>query len=361
MEVGEQITVAGLIQALEAGGGILRLADPADGTRRAYRRAIHSARLSAAVPLDRRLQHTGRDRGDLVIRLVPASDDSPQAIPKPVAIPDEDDLRLEGTSELLRTAASLRTSADARPRALRILRALSEEAGRRGYGVQLGGNGAVLAITVGRDRFEFDLFEEDDVVDIVPEAEMATKRFSWQRVSPRSTPVPSGRLVLRLHHRYRKASWADRTRWRLEDRLGHSLEHIESLAREAEERRRDASDQARQRRSAWLDAMAAARERHIEAFNRRRMETQLTAWDTARGLRAFANSLAAAVAAEGDPERAARMSDWQRRILSEADRIDPLALPAELSFVIPDDIGPADLEPHMPRGMSVHRPPDVPD
>jgi hypothetical protein len=69
MEAAERITAAGLIQALEACGGILRLTEPADSTRRAYRRAIHSARRSDAVPLDRRLQLTGRDRGDLVIRL----------------------------------------------------------------------------------------------------------------------------------------------------------------------------------------------------------------------------------------------------------------------------------------------------
>ncbi len=41
MDAGEQITAAGLICALEAGGGILRVTDPADLVRRAYRRAIH--------------------------------------------------------------------------------------------------------------------------------------------------------------------------------------------------------------------------------------------------------------------------------------------------------------------------------
>jgi hypothetical protein len=361
MEAAERITAAGLIQTLEAGGGILRLTDPADSTRRAYRRAIHSARRSDAVPLDRRLQLTGRDRGDLVIRLVPASDDTPRATPKLVAILDEDDVRLDGAPELLRAVASLRTSTDARARALRILFALSEEAGRRGHVVQLGGDGAVLAITIGRDRFEFDLFEEDDVADVVPEAELATKRFSWQRVSPRSSAIPSGRLVLRLLHEYRQASWADRTRWRLEDRLGHALEHIELLARDAEDRRREARVDALERRGIWDAAMAAAREQFIEAFNRRRMEAQLTAWDKARGLRAYADRLADAASAEADPEHAARMSDWRRRILAEADQIDPLASPADLPFDITDDIRPADLEPYMPRGMSVYRPPDVPD
>lgn len=357
----DQITAVRLIEAIEAAGGILRVPDPSDRDRQGYRRAIHAARESGAVPRDLRLRHSGRDRGDLVIRLVPVSDRSPRPRPEAVPIPDEEDLPVEGSPELARVVASLRTSAKLRPRAFRIIRALIEEATRRGHEAQVGSNGAVLAIAVGRDRFSFDLFEEDDIVDVVPEAVVATKRFSWQRVSPHSSAVPSGRLVLRLRDGYRQASWADRTRWRLEDRLGHALEHIESLARDAEGRRQDARDQALQRRGAWDAAIAAARELHVEAFNRRRMEMQLAAWDTARGLRAYADVLAAAVAHETAPERVARMADWQRRILSEAARIDPLASPDDLSFVLPDDIKPADLEPYMPRGMSVHRPPEVPD
>ncbi len=349
------------IHALEAGGGILRLTDPADRVRREYRRAIHAARTSDALPLDKRLQLSGRDRGDLVIRLVQASEGAPRATPEPVPVPEGDDLRLDAAPQLLGVAALLRASADALPRALQILRALSEEAGRRGHGVQFGGGSAVLAITVGRERFEFDLYEEDDVVDIVPEPELAAKRFGWQRVSPRSAAVPSGRLVLRLHHGNRQASWADRTHWRLEDRLGHAFAHIESIARDAEERWQDARVQAMQRLSLWDIALAAAREQFVETFNRRQMEAQLAACDKARGLRAYADSLAAAVSAEADAEHSARMSDWRRRILAEADQIDPLASPADLRFVVPDDIRPADLEPYMPRGMSAYRPPDVSD
>jgi len=45
------------------------------------------------------------------------------------------------------------------------------------------------------------------------------------------------------------------------------------------------------------------------------METQLAGWDKARGLRAYADRVAAAVAAEADPERTAQLSDWLRRIL----------------------------------------------
>ena len=87
MDAVEQITAAGLICALEAGGGILRVTDPADRVWRAYRRAIHAARASDAVPQDKRLELRGRDQGELVIRLVPAADGVPRTAPEPIPLP----------------------------------------------------------------------------------------------------------------------------------------------------------------------------------------------------------------------------------------------------------------------------------
>lgn len=272
----------------------------------------------------------------------------------------ESDVDRGGPLGQLHDAESLRVSGDARPRALRILHDLAGEAERRGHAIQVGGE-VVLAITIGPDRYEFELIEEDDIIDIVPDDEVATKRFAWQRVSPRTEARPSGRLVLRLRRDYRRRSWADRSRWRLEDRLEQALTYIEAEALEAEDRREVARQEAERRRDAWDQAVAEARVRHVEESNRRRMETQLAAWDRARGLRAYAERLVAAVAAETDPGRAARMADWQLRIVAKAEQIDPLGSPDELRFVVPDDIGPAELEPYMPNGMSARRPPDVPN
>jgi hypothetical protein len=60
---------AGLIQEIQQAGGTLHVADPDDGTRARYRRALHAARQHGAVPEGCHLLHTGRDEGDLVIRL----------------------------------------------------------------------------------------------------------------------------------------------------------------------------------------------------------------------------------------------------------------------------------------------------
>jgi hypothetical protein len=58
-----------LVKRLEREGGTVRIVDPDDATRALYRRALHSAKRSGVVPAGHRLLHTGRDRGDLIIRL----------------------------------------------------------------------------------------------------------------------------------------------------------------------------------------------------------------------------------------------------------------------------------------------------
>ena len=42
----------------------------------------------------------------------------------------------------------------------------------------------------------------------------------------------------------------------------------------------------------------------------------------------------------------------------EADRLDPLRQPGELTTVVPPEVKPSDLQPFMPRGFSAGYPPD---
>lgn len=58
-----------LLDELAAGDGILRVEQPDPSTRARYRQAIHAAKQHRLVPDGHQLRHTGRDRGDLVIRL----------------------------------------------------------------------------------------------------------------------------------------------------------------------------------------------------------------------------------------------------------------------------------------------------
>ena len=66
-----------LIRALEGAGGTLRVPNPSGSVRHACRSAIHDALERHLVPAGHRLRHTGRDKGDLVIRLVSEADAMP--------------------------------------------------------------------------------------------------------------------------------------------------------------------------------------------------------------------------------------------------------------------------------------------
>lgn len=303
-----RVEAAELADRIVASGGTRRVADPDRSTRAAYRRAIHAVRRSGLVPDGLRLQISGCDRGDLVLRLV--DDESPYT-PAPVAVGSGDELSARESAVLPELAHLVAVSPTALPRAIRILVALADEARRRGHGADLGHDRAVLTITIGRDRFRFGLREEDEVVDVIVDEDVAAKRFAWQRVTPRRESRPSGRLVLRLpldHGRSR--SWGDRERWTLESRLPHALAFVESSARESEAGRQAKRADAQRQLDAWHVAMADARERFIVATNRERLATQVAAWQRARDLHAYADSLSALVDEGGDPAIARKIEDW---------------------------------------------------
>jgi hypothetical protein len=73
--IGPSVSVSprSLIDQLQA-DGIVTLTDPTAFTRAAYRSAISRAITEGLVPDGYALRHSGRDRGDLVIRLVVASE-----------------------------------------------------------------------------------------------------------------------------------------------------------------------------------------------------------------------------------------------------------------------------------------------
>jgi len=58
-----------LIERLQHEGGTVLVESPDEPTRALYRRIIHAAKRHRLVPDGFHLRHTGRDRGDIVIRL----------------------------------------------------------------------------------------------------------------------------------------------------------------------------------------------------------------------------------------------------------------------------------------------------
>jgi hypothetical protein len=263
------------------------------------------------------------------------------------------------TIDLKPALASLAVSKGLMPRCRSILQQLTDEALRRGYEVLAGVEKSSLVIVASGEHLPFRLFEEQDTAPAPPPTKAELRRYTW-RLPPSTIKVPTGRLALRLDHNYRNRTWADRTRWRLEDRLTEVIDHVDSLARAEIERQREAHEKGLRDLEAWEAGAAAARHAYIAALNRRRMRSQAARSGRAHALREFADRVLARAAAEADLSAAAQMLEWQAAILVEAEWVDPLNTPADLRTVEPEEITASDLAPYMPRDMSIYYRPVVP-
>jgi hypothetical protein len=358
------VTPSELIDELNFAGGEIYIADPSERVRAQYRRAIHGAKERALVPEGFQLWHTGRDRGDMVIRLLKRHAQPPRIVqppraPAPARVPVAEKRVKQPTIDLTPAIASLAVSKGLLPRCRKILEQLTDEALRRGYEVLAGVEKSSLVIVASGEHLPFRLFEEQDTVPAPPPTKAELRRYTW-RLPPSTIKVPTGRLALRLDHHYRTRAWADRTRWRLEDRLTEVIDHVDSLARAEIERQREAHEEGLRDLEAWEAGAAAARHAYITALNRRRMRNQAVRSGRADSLREFANRVQARAAAEADPSAAAQMLEWQAAILVEAEWMDPFNTPADLRSVKPEEITASDLAPYMPWDMSIYDRPIVP-
>ena len=359
------MTATELMDELKSADGEICVADPSERVRAQYRRAIYAAKERRLVPEGFQLRHTGRDHGDMVIRLLKHHAQPPRIVqppraPKPAQVLVTEKRVKRPTIDFRPALASLNVSKALLPRCRSILQELTDEALRRGYEVLVGVEKSSLVIVASGEHLPFRLFEEQDTAPAPPPKRPEPRRYEWQQPPPSTIRVPTGRLALRLEHRYRNRTWADRIRWRLEDRLTEVIDHVDSLARAEIERQREAHEQGLRDLEAWEAGAAAARRAYIAALNRRRLRNQAARSARARALRAFANRIGAAGAPEADPATAAQMVEWQAEILVEAERMDPLNTPADLRWIEPEQIGTSDLAPYMPYGMSIYDRPGMP-
>lgn len=359
------MTPSELVSELNSADGEIYIADPSERVRAQYRRAIYAAKERRLVPEGFQLWHTGSDRGDMVIRLLkrhtqPPRIVQPQRDPEAARVPVTEKRVKRSTIDLKPALASLKVSKALLPRCRAILQELTDEALRRGYEVRVGVEKSSLVIVASGEHLPFRLFEEQDTAAAPPPKRPEPRRRLWQQPPPSTIRIPTGRLALRLEHHYRNRTWADRSRWRLEDRLTEVIDHVHSLARAELERQREAHEQGLRDLEAWEAGAAAGRRAYIAALNRRRMRNQAARSGRARALRAFASRIRGAGPTEANHEMAAQMVEWEAAILVEAARMDPLSSPADLRSIEPDQIKLSDLAPYMPRGLNIYSRPVVP-
>ncbi|GAA4027120.1 hypothetical protein [Streptomyces plumbiresistens] len=125
---------AELIIRLQQSGGTLHITNPIPDERARWRRALHAARADHLVPDGHHLQHTGRNKGDLVITLRPGPPPR-HSTPSNETVPVPHDLPLERLHPAAATA-HIPACPDCQPRTRRILHALCHAAEAKNYTIR---------------------------------------------------------------------------------------------------------------------------------------------------------------------------------------------------------------------------------
>jgi hypothetical protein len=275
----------------------------------------------------------------------------------PVPVPD----RLSQPHPLV---AALRDDKDrlgltssVRGRGLRILQALITAAEVDGYAVtpvaqRNMGYGPPryetndhFYINTGECRVGVRIVQETDKQPHEPTArELAEKkRYSWTRI-PEYDHIPSERLRLEVDARYngRQSKWADRQRWRLDDKLPALLEEVHARHVEAQERRLKAEAAAAAQERRREEALRQATSRYRESSKVDALLRQALDWQQATLLRAYLDAMQEVVDAmcAVEQERAREWLAWSQEY---ADRLDPLGRTVEPPCVpepTPDQLRP---------------------
>jgi hypothetical protein len=339
---------AELITRLQQADGTLHIINPTPDERAHWRRALRAARADHLVPDGHHLQHTGRDKGDLVITLRPGppprrSTPPDETVPVPGNLPAE---RLHPAA----ATAHIPACPDCQPRARRVLHALCQAAEIKNYTVSNPetGSAASLVITVGDSSFPL-FFHEGSYEVLDPSG----AKYAWQRLTARTTR-PSHELELSLEHTYahrgRRSHWGDRQRWRLEDKLPALLREIAHRAHTEYERRQAQQRNEEEIRQRWMTAMRQARTALLEDHRLKALRTQVQAWQEATAIRAYCDALEDHHVTPDVAEATTAWTTWAR---AYADRIDPV--PQNPRLPEPPAITPEDLRPYL-RGWSPYEP-----
>lgn len=346
-----------LLEDLMAGDRKLVIQDPNQPQRSRYRRAIHRLITAHRIPDGFGLRHSGRDRGDLTIRLTALPDDSKQSDPPPrVPVPNT----LEDVNPSVRSLGGrgrLAVTPGAVDRALRIAQAIANECATRGWAFEPShDDGRGFRILASECTFNFTLTEELIDREIQDNQSLQAAKYPWQRVPLKVVKVGSGRLTLLLEEPFKRRSWSDRSRWSLDDKLGAVFVELETRVADAKEKRRRREEELLRQQEEWDAAVPAAKRAYIAALNRRRLREQVTQYREADTLRKFAEVLEQ-TAHQADSKTGESIRQWAAWARSEADRVDPLTDISALVYLEPDEIGPADFDKFMPAGMSAYRRP----
>jgi hypothetical protein len=347
-----------LVAELQSANGNVVVRAPSSTQRARYRRAIHHLIAHGQVPDGFVLRHTGRDAGDLTIRLIRAeSEEHRPEPPRQVAV-SGDMGEVSPEVKAFAEAGRLAITPEATYRASRILQAIANECAARGWSRELQPTDArTLRISTAERAFDLTLTEEMVDQEVPDDEQMKAAKYGWQRIPLTMAKVGSGRLTLQLEEPYARKSWSDRRRWTLDDKLGAAFSEMERRVDEAAKQRCRREDDLLRRQLEWDAAMPVAKEAYVADLNRRRLLDQLAQHARAQALREYAHALNAIADTADDSENAAAIHRWAGWSVDEANRMDPINDVKSLYYEEPDELQPDDYDKFMPKGMSAHRRP----
>lgn len=337
---------AELMGRLRAGKGMVTVPNPGPGTRSRWRAAYYHALHQGHVPEGCKLRFSGRDKGDIVLKLLDGAAlkaSEPPAIAHievPEHLPSKPHALITGTRKALgrsKSTVDTRNRPDIVPisvsrplleRALRIAHALITEAERRGYEVTTdsslhrGEATHHLVIRIGAHAYPWEITERTSKVphEPTPQELRNLEKNPWARKPPKYDHHPDGRLMIASPYQsYGSPSYShsDGARWKLEDRLGHFLHDLEERAARDEERRIAKERAEEDRKRNWYRALRQARAAQITQHRSAVLAHQVQHWRLAEDIRAFCAAARQSGAA----------TDWTQWAENYAAAMDPLATP----------------------------------
>ena len=345
---------AEILSKLTSGAGPVIVESPSDRERARYRRAIHRIIAERLTPDGYLLRHTGRDRGDLTISLVPEGD-ARQSPPHPEVEVPAANVPLSQEVRDLAAGRRLAVTDNSMERALRILQAIHSQCTARGWSLQRDPNDdRGFRVSTPECDFELALIEELIDQELPDEDVLAAAKYPWQRVPLKKRTVGSGRLSLRLGPYYHCRTWADRRRWSLEDKLGAAVAEMQRRVDEADSRRRRREQDLKRRQHEWDAAVEAAKRAFVIDLNRRWIREQAALHAEAKSLRTYSQALRDLAEAQTGTAISDPLRQWAQAAQEEADRLDPLTEPAGLRHVEPENLQPDDYAAFMPPGLNAH-------
>jgi len=342
------------------------ITSPDEAARAEYRRAIHAVKQHNLLPEGYVLRHTGRNGGDLVIRLLDAQK------------PDETDwnrvrLNLRKPAPAVadfgvlldENPAAIEVSEAQRPRARAFLLELAETAARKGHELKLARRGryAKLGYTVGAGRgWTARITEEYDEEPQTPPRGRARTWQSWDYRPMKK--VASGRLRLTVEttmgYPDKYDRWADGKNSTLEKQIPRIIRRLQDLHDEnarahqqwlREQAERQAAEAIRREaeKLEWEAAMERARPQAVNALRHSTLIAALLAWRDARDMREICTALetaAQAARAGGEYDLAGNLESWRSAGLALAKAVDPTSGADGIGHIdyalepAPDDLRP---------------------